>query len=193
MARPKSFDPDTVLAKAMDVFWEQGFEAASISDLTSAMGINRFSLYDTFGDKHTLYLKALDWYFEKVVGPHVEKISAIDSLDALEAYFSMIIDYQHSCEHSKCCMIHMAATSLATKDDEARAKVVQSRDLVQKAYRDVLQKIKSKGELRDGIDLDDAAWLLKIAQSGLVAYSASPIPAERAKSAFRMLIGQFKA
>ncbi len=193
MARPKSFDPDTVLAKAMEVFWEQGFEAASISDLTEAMGINRFSLYDTFGDKHTLYLRALDWYLERMVAPHVEKIREIDSLDGLEAYFSMLIDYQHSCEHTKCCMMHMAATSLAAKDGAARDKVVQSRDLMQKAYRDVLQSIKTKGELREGVDLDDAAWLLKITQSGLVAFSASPIPAEQAKNAFRMLIQQLRA
>lgn len=193
MARPKSFDPDTVLAKAMEVFWEQGFEAASISDLTEAMGINRFSLYDTFGDKHTLYLRALDWYLERMVAPHVEKIREIDSLDGLEAYFSMLIDYQHSCEPSKCCMMHMAATSLATKDSAARDKVVQSRDLMQRAYRDVLQKIKAKGELRAGIDLNDAAWLIKVTQSGLVAFSSSPVPAEQAKNAFHMLIEQLRA
>jgi len=193
VARPKSFDPETVLAKAMDVFWEKGYEAASISDLTAAMGINRFSLYDTFGDKHTLYLKAMDSYSEKVVGPHVERVRAIDSLDALEAYFSMVIDYQHACEQSKCCMIHMAATSLAMTDEAARAMVVESRNQVQKAYRDMLQQIKNKGELRDGIDLNDAAWLLSMAQSGLVSYSTSPIPAESSKGAFRMLIDQLRA
>ena len=64
MARPKEFDRDQALHKAMEVFWSRGYEAASIRDLVEHMGINRQSLYDTFGDKHALYLQALDRYQE---------------------------------------------------------------------------------------------------------------------------------
>src|ERR1700730_2144482 len=64
MARQKEFDRDEVLHKAMEVFWSRGYEASSIQDLVKRMGINRQSLYDTFGDKHTLYLQALDRYRE---------------------------------------------------------------------------------------------------------------------------------
>src|SRR6478672_1527424 len=64
MARHKEFDCAEVLEKAMEVFWARGYEAASIQDLVEHMGINRQSLYDTFGDKHTLYLQALDRYLE---------------------------------------------------------------------------------------------------------------------------------
>lgn len=193
MPRPKSFDPDTVLAHAMGVFWEKGYDAASISDLTAAMGINRFSLYDTFGDKHELYLKALDSYHERVVEPHLEKIDAIDSLDALEAYFSMIIEYQHSDEHSKCCMMHMAATSLIGADAAAKAKIEAVCNQAHHAFCGVLQRVKDNGELRDGINIEDAAWIVKIAQAGLVSFSAAPIPENQAKAAFKLLIGQFRA
>src|SRR6267378_420333 len=64
MARHKEFDRDETLQKAMEVFWSRGYEAASIQDLVTHMGINRQSLYDTFGDKHALYLLALDRYLE---------------------------------------------------------------------------------------------------------------------------------
>jgi TetR/AcrR family transcriptional regulator, transcriptional repressor for nem operon len=64
MARHKEFDRDEALRKAMEVFWSRGYEAASIEDLVKHMGINRQSLYDTFGHKHALYLKALDRYRE---------------------------------------------------------------------------------------------------------------------------------
>src|SRR2546421_11571470 len=63
-ARHKEFDRDETLQKAMEVFWSRGYEAASIEDLVKHMGINRQSLYDTFGDKHRLYLLALDRYRE---------------------------------------------------------------------------------------------------------------------------------
>ncbi len=60
MARQKEFDRDEVLHKAMEVFWTRGYEGTSIQDLVKHMGINRQSIYDTFGDKHSLFLQALD-------------------------------------------------------------------------------------------------------------------------------------
>ncbi len=62
MARHKDFNPERVLDKAVAVFWQQGYAATSVQDLVTCMGIGRGSLYDTFGDKHRLYLAALDRY-----------------------------------------------------------------------------------------------------------------------------------
>src|SRR5207245_10219711 len=64
MARQKEFDRDEVLHKAMEACWTRGYERASIQDLVKQMGINRQSIYDTFGDKHSLFLQALDRYRE---------------------------------------------------------------------------------------------------------------------------------
>jgi TetR/AcrR family transcriptional repressor of nem operon len=62
MARQKAFDPDQVLEKAMRAFWAKGYEATSVEDLVAATGINRASLYGTFGDKKRIFLSALDRY-----------------------------------------------------------------------------------------------------------------------------------
>src|SRR2546422_3131949 len=64
MARQKEFNRDEVLNKAMEVFWTRGYEGTSIQDLVKHMRINRQSIYDTFGDKHTLFLQSLDRYRE---------------------------------------------------------------------------------------------------------------------------------
>lgn len=64
VGRPRAFDPDTALEAAMQVFWQKGYEGASLDDLTRAMGINRPSMYATFGDKQALFRKALDRYAE---------------------------------------------------------------------------------------------------------------------------------
>src|SRR5215212_5927342 len=64
MARHKEFEREEALRRAMEVFWSRGYEATSVGDLVEHMGINRQSLYDTFGDKHSLYLQALDRYRE---------------------------------------------------------------------------------------------------------------------------------
>ncbi|MGG4128868.1 helix-turn-helix domain-containing protein [Paenibacillus illinoisensis] len=66
MARSKEFEENVVLEKAMKLFWEQGYEKTSIADLVEHMGIHRRSLYDTFGDKHTLFLKAMDRFHDKL-------------------------------------------------------------------------------------------------------------------------------
>jgi TetR/AcrR family transcriptional repressor of nem operon len=62
MPRTKAFDPDAALDRAMELFWSQGYEATSIEDLVDATGVNRASLYGTYGDKHALFLKALERY-----------------------------------------------------------------------------------------------------------------------------------
>jgi len=193
VARPKSFDPDTVLAKAMGVFWEKGYDAASISDLTAAMGINRFSLYDTFGDKHELYLKALDAYSDRVVGAMVGRINSVESLGDIEALFCGMIESQHSDACSPCCMMHRAAISLAAVDDEARARVETARDRFHAAFHDALGRIKRSGGLRGDLDLNQAAWLLMISKSGLASYTGSPVPEDEAKGAIRGLLSQFRA
>src|SRR4051794_15823962 len=64
MSRHKEFNREQALHKAMEAFWSRGYEATSIEDLVKHMGINRQSLYDTFGDKHALYLQALERYRE---------------------------------------------------------------------------------------------------------------------------------
>src|SRR3546814_21123720 len=62
MARPKGFDTAAALERAMELFWQQGYAATSMEQLVAAMGISRQSLYDTYGDKHALFLAALDSY-----------------------------------------------------------------------------------------------------------------------------------
>src|SRR6185295_14348282 len=67
MARPKAFDPDTAAQEAMETFWERGYNATSVNDLLAEMGLNRGSLYGTFGDKKQLFLAALDKYQDQNV------------------------------------------------------------------------------------------------------------------------------
>ena len=65
MARPRKFNEATALQAAIECFWRHGYEATSVRDLADKMGISTPSLYNAYGDKHALFVNALDWYFGK--------------------------------------------------------------------------------------------------------------------------------
>jgi len=193
MPRPKSFDPETALAKAMGVFWEKGYDAASIADLTTAMGINRFSLYDTFGDKRTLYLKALDYYENHIVEPMIEQVNATESLDDIAAYFERLIESQHTIDHAPCCLMHKAAVDQSACDEDTRRRVESIRSNVHAAFRDALARCRKNGDLRRGVSLTDAAWVLVLLQVGFAGFASTPVPRRDARAAIRTVLEQLRA
>jgi AcrR family transcriptional regulator len=84
--RTKEFDPDLVLGRALDAFWERGYEKTSMQDLVDRMGIGRRSLYDTFGDKHSLFLRALRRYADERTAEQLDLIErATDAREGLRA------------------------------------------------------------------------------------------------------------
>ncbi len=88
MGRPKSYDEEEVLKKAMLQFWQTGFAETSLSDLEAATSLNRYSLYKGFGDKETLFEKALEYYQRYIIGRMLEPLTQADpSIEAIKAYF----------------------------------------------------------------------------------------------------------
>ena len=75
IGRPREFKEQEALSQAMEVFWHKGYEGTSVQDLLEGMGINRGSMYDTFGDKRTLFLKAVEYYRSHVVSRLVAKLA----------------------------------------------------------------------------------------------------------------------
>src|SRR2546423_9970140 len=88
IGRPRAFDVDLALDRALHVFWRKGYEGASLSDLTQAMGINRPSIYAAFGDKEALFRKVLDRYAE---GPTAHVMKALEHADARVAMERLLL------------------------------------------------------------------------------------------------------
>lgn len=122
--RPLTFDPDQALDAAMRVFWLKGYEGASLSDLTEAMGINKPSLYARFGDKRGLFLAAIDRYKEVVGAANLQKVLDGKTVrETIEGYFSTINAFLTSPDTPPGCMLASVATDLAGRDEEIRAQV----------------------------------------------------------------------
>jgi TetR/AcrR family transcriptional repressor of nem operon len=169
MARHKEFDSDEALHKAMEIFWSRGYEAASIQDLVKHMGINRQSLYDTFGDKHALYLQALDRYRE------VEGRKLFDLLErpgsvkkTLRLLFEGVIEKALCDRQRRGCFMGNAVSELAGRCKETAARTGSNMTTTEAAFYRTLLRGKNEGELTHVRDLRAVARFLYSSMQGLV-------------------------
>src|SRR5882757_909758 len=103
MARPREFDRDEAVERAMSVFWQKGYAATSTDDLLRAMNIGRQSMYDTFGDKHRLYLEAIEKYQQKRLAENIGRLrSTASPLAGIEAFVVGIIASDKSVRERGC-------------------------------------------------------------------------------------------
>ncbi|MDF2153378.1 TetR/AcrR family transcriptional regulator [Vibrio sp. CAU 1672] len=121
MARKPNFDREEKLLLAMELFWRKGFARTSISDLTEELNINRFSLYNTYGDKQQLYYEALDTYLKKVSLPSLIPLEQEGaSLGEVEAFLNAFANKQIQNTHG--CFIQNALVEHAGDDTDVLRK-----------------------------------------------------------------------
>lgn len=148
MARPKAFVEEEVLERAMRLFWRQGYEATSVQALVEATGINRASLYGTFGDKHGLFLAAVDRYLETVSAKRQAILEEPGpALAALRRYFEELIAFSLGEGRRLGCLITNAAIELAPRDRATEERLRDSLSRVEDAFYRVLRRAQSQGEL----------------------------------------------
>ena len=157
MPRPKEFSPDEALAKAMEVFWAQGYEATTVQDLVDAMGINRFSLYDTFGDKRSLFLSALDRYGASIANESLSALEgAEDGMAAIRAFFLGQVERFSGEEGRRGCLMANCTAELAGRDDDAAERSRRALEGIQRAFRSALGRAQVAGDIGPDRDLDDS-------------------------------------
>lgn len=169
MARHKEFERDEALYKAMEVFWSRGYNAASIQDLVKHMGINRQSLYDTFGDKHALYLQALDRYGE-VEGRRIfELLEQPGSVKkALRQLFVGVVEGSLRGGQRRGCFMGNAMSELAGRCKETAARTCSSMAATEEAFYRTLLRGKKEGELEGVRDPRAVARFLYSSLQGLI-------------------------
>lgn len=148
MPRPREFDPESALESAMQVFWNKGFEATSLADLTEAMGISRSSLYDTFGSKQDLYLAALDHYNASVTQETVDTARAEgDARARIASIFADVIDRLTTDGDRRGCFLGNCVTEGAGFDAGAEAKVQGGFGMVEDALAELVARGKQDGSV----------------------------------------------
>ena len=148
MAGKKSFQPEQALDKAMGLFWKQGYEGTSIEDLVQYMGLGRGSLYDTFGDKHALYLAALSQYLAKYQAQAVELLQQTGPLsEILERYFHAFIEELVSDPARRGCFLVNASVEMAPHDPEVNTIVQSALQEIEEGFYRLLIKAQVAGDL----------------------------------------------
>jgi TetR/AcrR family transcriptional regulator, transcriptional repressor for nem operon len=169
MARHKEFDRDQALLKAMEVFWSRGYEAASIQDLVRHMGINRQSLYDTFGDKHALYLQALDLYHQVETRKLFELLEKRGSVrKALRQLFAGLVEGSLGDGQHRGCFMGNAMSELAGRCKATAARTCSNMDAMEGALYRALLRGKKEGEIKGVRDHRAVARFLYCNLQGLV-------------------------
>jgi len=169
MARHKEFDRDEALHKAMEVFWSRGYEASSIQDLVKHMGINRQSLYDTFGDKHALYLQALDRYREVESRKLFELLERGGSVKkALRQLFAGVVERSLCAGERRGCFMGNAMSELAGRCKETAARTSSNMEAAEGAFYRALLRGRKEGELKGVRDPRAVARFFYSSLQGLV-------------------------
>jgi TetR/AcrR family transcriptional regulator, transcriptional repressor for nem operon len=167
MTRPKEFDRDTAVGRAMSVFWRKGFAATSTDDLLRAMKIGRQSMYDTFGDKWRLYVEALERYQQESVAGHLDRLrSTASPLAGIEALLVGLIPANRAARE-KGCMGVGSISEFGSGDTELAKLRAGSGGVLRQALVERLQGARAAGEIGETVDIERAARFVETTMLGL--------------------------
>src|SRR4051812_12350019 len=193
--RPRAYQPEIALAKALDLFRKDGFAATSLDDLSEATGMNRPSLYGAFGDKRELYIKSYQRYRDDARGSMVAIFrEEMPVRQRLERIFASALDIYLSGETGpRGCFTVVTAASEAVSDPEIRAMVLDGLSELDKAFANCFRRAKEKGELPETADPAVLAQLASATVHTIAIRSRARVPRkeleEIVKGAIDVMIG----
>jgi len=175
----KQFDQDVVLDKALQVFWDKGYEATSMQDLVSSMGINRASLYQTYGNKHALFLTSIDRYIENTLTSMRQVLDLSGStLDNLQLMFQGFVE-KSLVEKMHGCFINNTAVELGPHDPDIAEKLRNSWSQFEDIFTTVIERAIENNEIDKTTDVRQLASFININLQGLMVKTKANTPKEK--------------
>ncbi len=170
--RPRAFDPQKALDKALRVFWQHGYEGASLAQLTRAMGINRPSMYAAFGNKEQLFRKVLDRYAQNAV--HIPLgLCEPTARGAIEKMLFMSADLLSEPKNPHGCLLVQGALACGSESSSVRRELSTRRAAGEAAIRERLQRAKAEGDLPSDADPAELASFVTTVLHGMSVQAAT--------------------
>jgi TetR/AcrR family transcriptional repressor of nem operon len=189
MPRPRSFDEDAVLDQAVQLFRERGYEGTSLADLESYLGLGRQSIYNAFGDKQTLFLKALDRYRRAVAEGALAELNAPGAgLAEIRAFFKSSVKSLTAPGLRHACLVANTILERGSQDPDALIRCNQARAGLERVFRRALAQAKTRGEIAEDIDVDATATLLVSQNYGLNVLAKTGATADELNAAVEVLL-----
>jgi AcrR family transcriptional regulator len=172
VGRPRGFDRDEALDRALRVFWQQGFDGTSLTDLTAAMGINRPSLYATYGDKESLFRLAIERYVE-VVACHVQRALEQPTARAvIEQLWRGSIDLARNSENPRGCFLVQGALACSEAAQSVQQALAKQRKRGEQQLRLRFEQAVAEGDLPSDVNVTDLARFVSTVSHGLAVQAA---------------------
>jgi AcrR family transcriptional regulator len=171
--RPREFCMDAALSAALEVFWRRGYEGASLTELTEAMGITRPSLYAAFGNKESLFRKALDLYEREKLGYINEALQQQTARGVAERLLWGAYHMQTNPAEPKGCMRVISSAPCGAEAESMRAEVQARRASSNAALLKRFEQAKRDGDLPDGVEAADMVQYLTAVLGGLTLQASS--------------------
>ncbi|MGK7918043.1 MAG: TetR/AcrR family transcriptional regulator [Prochloraceae cyanobacterium] len=153
MAGVKQFNQEEVLDRAMEVFWQKGYEGTSIQDLTKATRLGRGSLYGAFGDKEQLFMAVLDRYAAKFQAAIAEQLNHPDPYQALKGMFEVMIERMSNPQYPRGCLNTNTCVGSSGDSEMIERKIAERLGSLESAIYQVLRKAQAENLLAQDQDI----------------------------------------
>lgn len=191
VGRPRAFDTDTALEKALEVFWRKGYDGTSLSDLTDAMGINKPSLYAAFGNKEQLFLKAIEKYESRPCAfflPALEKPTAYQVAEHMLHGAAMTMADQ---AHPQGCVVVQGALSCSEAAAVVKEALINRRLEGQQKLLERFERAKTEGDLPASVDAETLAQYLGTVLQGMAIQANNGATPEQLRRVAEMTLLAF--
>jgi TetR/AcrR family transcriptional repressor of nem operon len=188
VARPAQFDRDTILDKAMETFWEQGYCATSMANLVETTDLNPGSLYAAFESKQGLFMATLDHYGARSVNRLKSHLSNADSpLKAIESYFDQLADNIEAPKGKNSCFLVNTVLELSQRDAKIRSRINHHFEQIEALLVEALDNARTQGELDQSADCEALAAFLISNIWGLRVLAGTRPPSGRARQVVNLI------
>jgi AcrR family transcriptional regulator len=188
MGRPREFDPDEALDRALQVFWRSGYEGASIADLTQAMGITKPSLYAAFGNKEELFRKALDRYVDGPGGYVQVALAKPTAREVVEHLLYQAGDAVTDPDHPPGCLAVQGALCCGEAAQTIKQELMARRANGEQDLRRRFERAITEGDLPKGSDAADLARYISAIVQGMAVQAAGGVSREQLRKIAEMAL-----
>jgi AcrR family transcriptional regulator len=188
MGRPREFDPDQALDRALRVFWRSGYEGASMADLTEAMGITKPSLYAAFGNKEELFRKALDRYVDGPGGYVQIALAKPTAREVVEHLLYCAADAVTDPDNPPGCLAVQGALCCGEAAETIKQELMSRRANGEQELRQRFARAITEGDLPQGSDAADLARYISAIVQGMAVQAAGGVSREQLRKIAEMTL-----